>query len=69
MGNATVSAGDYVIADGSGVVFLAADQAEEIISIAEKVAEKERFMTQDVLNGKPVSEVMGTNYEDMLKSK
>ena len=69
VGNATVSAGDYVIADGSGVVFLAADQAEEIISIAEKVAEKERFMTQDVLNGKPVSEVMGTNYEDMLKSK
>ena len=66
VGDATVSAGDYVIADGSGVVFFDADKAEEIISIAEKIAEKERLMTADVLNGKPVSEVMGTNYETML---
>jgi 4-hydroxy-4-methyl-2-oxoglutarate aldolase len=61
-----VHAGDYVIADASGVVFIAADKAEKVIGIAEKVAEKERLMTADVLSGKPVSEVMGTNYENML---
>jgi regulator of RNase E activity RraA len=69
VGDAEVCAGDYVIADGSGVCFIPADRAGEIIAIAEKIAEKERLMTADVLAGKPVSEVMGTNYEDMLKSK
>lgn len=64
-----VHAGDLVIADGSGVVFLPSEKAEEIIGIAEKIAEKERLMTADVLNGKPVSEVMGTNYENMLENK
>lgn len=61
-----VHAGDYVIADASGVVFILADKASEVITIAEKIAEKERLMTADVLEGKPVSEVMGTNYENML---
>jgi regulator of RNase E activity RraA len=69
VGDAEVRAGDYVIADGSGVCFIAADRAEEIIAMAEKIAAKEHLMTADVLAGKPVSEVMGTNYEDMLKSK
>lgn len=69
VGDEPVSPGDYVIADGSGVVFLPADRADEIIAVAEKIAEKERLMTADVLSGKPVSEVMGTNYENMLENK
>jgi len=68
VGEVEVNAGDYVLADGSGVVILPAARAEEIIAIAEKIAEKERLMTADVLAGKPVSEVMGTNYENMLKN-
>jgi 4-hydroxy-4-methyl-2-oxoglutarate aldolase len=68
VGDAKVCAGDYVIADASGVCFIPAARAEEVIAIAEKVAKKERLMTADVLAGKPVSEVMGTNYEDMLKN-
>jgi 4-hydroxy-4-methyl-2-oxoglutarate aldolase len=67
VGDVIVAAGDYVIADGSGVVFISAIMAEEIIGIAEKIAEKERRMTADVLSGKSVSEVMGTNYENMLQ--
>jgi len=51
------------------VCFIPADRIEEVLATAEKIAEKERLMTADVLAGKPVSEVMGTNYEDMLKSK
>ncbi|MDC1529185.1 RraA family protein [Gammaproteobacteria bacterium] len=69
VGEARVAAGDYVIADASGIVFIPAARAEEVISIAEKIAEKERLMTADVLAGKPVSEVMGTNYENMLENK
>jgi 4-hydroxy-4-methyl-2-oxoglutarate aldolase len=67
VGDATVNPGDYVIADGSGVVFIPADRIAEILPVAEKIVEKERLMTKDVLAGKPVSEVMGTNYENMLK--
>ena len=69
VGKARVAAGDYVIADASGIVFIPEARAEEVIAIAEKIAEKERLMTADVLAGKPVSEVMGTNYENMLENK
>jgi 4-hydroxy-4-methyl-2-oxoglutarate aldolase len=67
VGDSMVHPGDYVIADGSGVVFIPAARIEEILKVAETIAHKERLMTQDVIAGKPVSEVMGTNYENMLK--
>jgi 4-hydroxy-4-methyl-2-oxoglutarate aldolase len=67
VGDTTVRPGDYVIADGSGVVFIPAARIREVLKTAELVAEKERLMTRDVLDGKPVSVVMGTNYENMLK--
>jgi regulator of RNase E activity RraA len=69
VGDAIVHPGDYVIADGSGVVFIPAARIEEVLRIAERIAEKERLMTRDVLAGKPVSAVMGTNYETMLDNK
>lgn len=62
-----VTPGDYVIADGSGVVVVPADQAEAVIAIAEKIVRKEQLMAQAVRAGSPISEVMGANYEDMLK--
>ena len=67
VGDGIVHPGDYVIADGSGVVFIPQARIAEILKTAEMIAAKERLMTQDVLAGKPVSEVMGTNYENMLK--
>jgi regulator of RNase E activity RraA len=67
VGDSVVNPGDYVIADGSGVVFIPAARIEEILKTAEMIAEKERLMTRDVLAGKPVSVVMGTNYENMLQ--
>lgn len=69
VGDVEVKAGDFVIADGSGVVFIPADKIKEVVAIATKIAEKEKLMTADVLEGKPVSEVMGTNYENMLENK
>lgn len=62
-----VSPGDYVMADGSGVVFIPAAQAEAIIAAAETIVERERRMAAEVRAGRPVSEVMGASYETMLK--
>jgi regulator of RNase E activity RraA len=67
VGDATVTPGDYVLADGSGICFLIADRAGEILEIAEMVAKREALMTTAVLAGKPISEVMGADYEDMLR--
>ncbi|MEM7289741.1 MAG: RraA family protein [Pseudomonadota bacterium] len=63
----TVKAGDYVIADTSGTVFIPADRIDDLLRAAEKLAAKEALMTEAVRSGKPAAEVMGVNYEDMLK--
>jgi regulator of RNase E activity RraA len=62
----SVSPNDLVLADGSGVVFLAADKAEEVLQAAEMIAAREAKMKEAVLAGDPVSEVMGRDYETML---
>ncbi len=66
VGEVAVSPNDLVLADGSGVVFLAADQAEEILQSAEMIAAREAKMKDAVMAGDPVSEVMGRDYETML---
>jgi regulator of RNase E activity RraA len=65
-GGISVKPGDLVIADGSGVVFIPAGRAEEVLGEAELIAAKEAEMVKDVLAGRPVAEVMGINYEAML---
>lgn len=67
VGSVTVKQGDLVIADGSGIVFLTADRAAEILDTAEMIAAREAAMTKAVLAGEPVSKVMGADYEHMLK--
>lgn len=67
VGDVTVTPGDYVLADGSGICFLAAKDAEKILEVAEMVAKREALMTKAVLAGEPISKVMGADYEDMLK--
>lgn len=67
VGEATVTPGDYVLADGSGICFLLADRAEDILEVAETVARREALMTKAVLAGQPISQVMGADYEDMLR--
>ena len=61
-----VQPGDFVLADGTGVVFVPAAHAEEVITTAETIAAREAEMTKAVLAGDPVSQVMGRNYETML---
>ena len=66
IGDVTVSAGDFALADGSGVCFLEAARAEEILDAAETIARREAAMTKAVLAGEPIGRVMGADYEKML---
>ena len=66
VGNVKVNEGDYVIADGSAIVFIPLARAEEVIKIGERIIAKEKLMTEAVRSGSPVGAVMGSNYENML---
>jgi 4-hydroxy-4-methyl-2-oxoglutarate aldolase len=67
VGDVLVSPGDYVIADGSAVVFVSQGDIERVLEIAEAVAKRERAMVDLLLEGMPISQVMGKSYETMLK--
>ena len=54
----SVSPGDLVIADGSGVVFVAASRAGEVLAAAERLAERQERMVAAVRAGRSVVEVM-----------
>lgn len=66
VGEVAVAPGDLVIADGTGVVFVPAALAAEVIQKAEQIAVRERLMAEDVAAGQPVTEVMGKDYETLL---
>lgn len=65
-GNA-VYPGDWLVADGSGVIFIPASRLEEVVSVAKSILARETLMARDIDNDVPIGEVMGANYEDMLK--
>jgi 4-hydroxy-4-methyl-2-oxoglutarate aldolase len=67
VGDVTVTAGDYVIADASSVVFIAASEIERVLEAADSIWQREALMAQALREGKPISQVMGANYEHMLK--
>ncbi|QKZ16047.1 RraA family protein [Streptomyces chartreusis] len=61
-----VSPGDLVIADASGVVFIPAGQADEVLATAEAIAAKERAMIERVRAGHAMADVMSADYDTML---
>jgi 4-hydroxy-4-methyl-2-oxoglutarate aldolase len=67
VGDVTVTPGDYVVADGSAVVFVAQDEIGRVLDTAEAIVEREEAMAQALREGNPISKVMGANYESMLK--
>ena len=67
VGDVTVNPGDYVIADGSSVVFVAQADIGRVVDVAEVIVQRESLMAQALRDGKRASEVMGANYEHMLK--
>jgi 4-hydroxy-4-methyl-2-oxoglutarate aldolase len=62
-----VSPGDYVVADSSGVVVVPAAEIESVLAKAEAVAAKERAMVTKVREGLPMVDVMGADYENLLR--
>jgi 4-hydroxy-4-methyl-2-oxoglutarate aldolase len=69
VGETSVSAGDYVVADSSGAAFIPADRLNDVLDAAEVIARKEAEMTRAVLSGRPVTAVMGDDYEYLLEEK
>ena len=67
VGDVTVTPGDFVVADGSAVVFVARGEVERVVEAAEAIVARERAMIAALREGTPISEVMGRNYENMLK--
>ncbi len=69
VGDVTVNPGDYAIADASGVVFIQASEVGRVLDAAEAVWAREEAMAQALREGKPISQVMGANYETMLRKQ
>jgi len=67
VGDVTVTPGDYVLADASAVVFVQASEIARVVETAEAIMAREEAMAQALREGKPISQVMGANYEHMLK--
>jgi 4-hydroxy-4-methyl-2-oxoglutarate aldolase len=63
----TVNPGDYVIADASAVIFIAALDIDRVLEVAESIAAREADMARAILAGVPISKVMGGDYETMLR--
>lgn len=69
VGDVVVQGGDYVIADGSGIVFIRAADIERVLEAAEAIAAREAAMAKALLAGEPVTQVMGASYEHLLKKE
>lgn len=63
----TVEPGDYVIADRSAVIFIKPDSIDRVLDTAESIAARESAMAKALADGVPISQVMGGNYEHMLR--
>jgi regulator of RNase E activity RraA len=58
IGGVPVAAGDWVIADSSGVVFVPSDRASQVIGLAEKIAAREAAMADAIRAGESIVDVM-----------
>ncbi|WP_326835020.1 4-carboxy-4-hydroxy-2-oxoadipate aldolase/oxaloacetate decarboxylase [Amycolatopsis rhabdoformis] len=66
IGGVTVREGDFVLADGSGVVFVREEDVGAVLTVAERLAAREALMAADLRAGRLPSEVLGKDYEEML---
>jgi len=69
IGSITVRPGDWVIADGSGVVFIAAENLQAVVEQAETLVAREAELIADIESGTPVSKVMSRTYEHMTRKE
>lgn len=64
-----VRTGDRVFADGSGVVFVPAARAHDVLAGAGEIAAREAALAAAIRAGSPVSEVMGASYESLVRGR
>lgn len=67
VGDCVVNDGDFVVADSSGTAFIPAHMIDDLLAAAERISAREGAMTEAVLAGEAVSQVMGGNYEHLLE--
>jgi regulator of RNase E activity RraA len=67
VGDLVVTPGDYVVADGSGVVFVTQADMGRVLDAAELIADRERKMVAALRSGMRMAQVMDGTYETMLK--
>jgi regulator of RNase E activity RraA len=66
VGDVAVAPGDFVIADGSAVVFVPAGSIDRVLEAAEHIAAREAAMAEAIAAGRPITAVMGADYEHLL---
>lgn len=62
----TVHAGDYVLADCTGVAFIPAGRIGQVLSQAEAIVARETDMLRSILGGEPLRVAMG-GYPDLVR--
>lgn len=67
LGDMPVQPGDYLLADRSAVIVIGAADIDRVLDAAEAIVAKEAAMAKAILAGTPIGQVMGGNYEHMLK--
>lgn len=68
LGDCTVHPGDFILADRSAVIVIAAADIDRVLEAAEAIVAKEAAMAKAILAGTPIGQVMGGAYEHMLRS-
>ncbi|KHS42348.1 MULTISPECIES: RraA family protein [Novosphingobium] len=66
IGTVVVKPGDWVVADGSGVVFVDPNRLNDVLREAERISAREAAMALAIEAGSPLDQVLGANYEDLL---
>jgi regulator of RNase E activity RraA len=69
IGGVLVRQGDFVVADGSGVVVVERSRAVDVVAEAERLSAREHEMAARLRSGEPVTAVLGHGYETMTSER
>jgi regulator of RNase E activity RraA len=69
IGGISVSEGDFVVADGSGVVVIPRSRVLDVVTEAERLTAREQEMSARLKAGEPVGAVLGHGYESMIGNR
>jgi 4-hydroxy-4-methyl-2-oxoglutarate aldolase len=69
IGGVPVRQGDFVVADGSGVVVIERSRACDVVAEAERLSAREHEMAARLRSGEPAVAVLGHGYETMTSER